>query len=477
MSGATPERLSAATLRKVPAGVAVPQYDRARMRPGVLHFGPGAFHRAHQAFYFDRMLHGDPGFGVCAVSLRSPDVRDALASQDGLYTLVEREAEPSFRIIGAVASILCAPAEPVAVWRGLTAPELRIVSATVTEKGYALTTAGELDLEHPGIRADLARPETPASFVGWLVEGLGRRRALGLAPPVVISCDNLSDNGRMLGRACAALAGARGDSDLAAWIEDEVAFPNSMVDAITPATDEALRADVERELGLRDAWPVQRERFVQWVVEDRLGADAEAFAGAGVTLARNVAPFERAKIRLLNGAHSTLAYVGLGLGYETVAQAMADPALARFVERMMREDIAPTVQASGIDVSGYIADVLARFRNPAIVHQLSQIAWDGSQKLRFRILETLTERLATGAPIARLTVPIAAWIQFVRRQAAAGAPLVDPLARELCALTEVDDFLALQGVFPPALSADPRVRAAVADTVLAIQMDPRAALG
>jgi len=475
------KRLSDATLAEVPANVRRPAYDRSAVKVGVVHFGPGAFHRAHQAFYFDEMLASRPDFGVCAVSLRTPDVRDALAPQDGLYTLVEREAEPTYRVIGAIREVLVASEDPEAVFRRLISPEVRFVTATVTEKGYCLTTAGELDPDHPDIRRDLENPERPVSLPGWIAEGLRRRRGEGLAPFIAISCDNLSDNGVKLRRAVVQFAEARGDADLARWIAAEAAFPSSMVDSITPATDDALRGEVAGALALKDAWPIQRERFVQWVVEDRLGADAEAFAAAGVTVAREVAPFERAKLRLLNGAHSTLAYVGLALGCETVSEAMADPALARFVERMMREDVAPTLHAPELDVPAYIGQVLDRFRNPTIVHRLSQIAWDGSQKLRFRLLETASEALAAGRPVDRLAVGVAAWIGFVLRQTAAGVPIVDPLAArlpEVAASTgdPVDRFLALAEVFPPALATDPRFRAAVARAYEALASDSRAAL-
>lgn len=475
------KRLSDATLAQAGAPVLTPAYDRTTLRTGVVHFGPGAFHRAHQAFYFDRMLAGRPDFGVCAVSLRTPDVRDALAPQDGLYTLAEKEADPTYRVIGSIREVLVAPEDPEAVLARLASPDVRFVTSTVTEKGYCLTTAGDLDLDHPDIRRDLQRPQAPASLPGWIVEALRRRRAAGLAPFAAISCDNLSDNGVKLRRAVLQLAETRGEADLARWIEAEAAFPCSMVDSITPATDEALRAQVDAALGLHDAWPVQRERFTQWVVEDRLGADAQAFAAAGVTVARAVAPFERAKLRLLNGAHSTLAYVGLGLGYETVFEVMGDPRLARFVERMMREDVAPTLDAPELDVPAYIGQVLARFRNPAIVHRLSQIAWDGSQKLRFRLLETASEALAAGRPADRLAVGVAAWIRFVMRQSAAGVPIVDPLAPLLVETAQaagpaVDRFLALDGVFPPALAADPRFRAAVAGAYEALANDPASAL-
>ena len=459
-------RLSEATLADVRPEVIRPAYDRASTRIGVVHFGPGAFHRAHQAFYLDRMLASDPTLAISAVSLHSDSVRTALAPQDGLYSLLEREAEPTLRVIGAIKEVLTAPRDPAAVFARLVDPAVRLVTATVTEKGYCLTPAGDLDIEHPEIRHDLGAPEAPLSFIGWLTEGLRRRRAAGLAGVTAISCDNLSGNGERLRRAVLQFAKARRDAELSRWIEDAVRFPVSMVDSITPATDEALRAEAAERLGLIDAWPIQRERFTQWVVEDQLGADAATFAAAGVTLTGDVAAFERAKLRLLNGAHSTLAYVGLGLGYESVAQAMADPRLAAFIETLMRQDIAPTLKpVAGFDLDRYIGDILARFRNPAIVHKLSQIAWDGSQKLPVRLFGTLVDALAQARPIGRLVVGIAAWMQFVRRQARAGVAIVDPLASELAAAglactgdaaMDVAIFRGLPGLFPPALdqSAD-----------------------
>ncbi len=454
-------RLSEVTLSQVAQGVEVPSYDRAGAPIGVVHFGPGAFHRAHQAWYFDKMLAAGAGaFAVAAVSLRSGGVRAALAPQDGLYVLATREAQPSFRVIGSIKAVLTAPETPEAVFAQLMSA--RLVTATVTEKGYCLTPAGGLDLAHPDIVHDLTRPPFPVSLVGWLAQGLARRRDAGLAPFLTLSCDNLPDNGGKLGRAVAAFARASGDDALADWIAREAVFPCSMVDSITPATDDALRDQVEAAVGLFDAWPVQREGFLQWVVEDRLGDLSPAFAAAGVTLTADVAAFERAKLRLLNGAHSTLAYVGLLKGHETVAQAMADRELAAFVETLMADDIAPSLDPGpDLDVPAYIAAILARFRNPAIVHRLSQIAWDGSQKLPVRILQTTADALAAGRSVARLAVPVAAWMRFIERRASGGGEIVDPLAGDLARRRGVAEFLALSRVFPRDLAANPVWRGAV----------------
>jgi fructuronate reductase len=478
----TAERLSNRTLARLPAAVRRPGYDRAAMDIGVVHFGPGAFHRAHQAWYFDRMLEADPRFAVSAVSLRSDDLRAALQPQDGLYTLIEREAEPRVQVIGSIAEVLTAPRAPQRVLDRLQDPAVRVVTMTVTEKGYCLTPSGDLDLEHSDIRRDLLGG-APSTLPGWMIAGLARRKAAGTGGLTAISCDNLSGNGKRLQRAVTQFAEASGRADLARWIEDEVRFPCSMVDSITPATDDDLRARAEAMLGLRDAWPVQRERFTQWVIETGALQDQAAFAAAGVTFTRDVAAFEKAKLRLLNGAHSTLAYLGLLLGYGTVAEAMADDRLAALLERLMRQDIAPAAgDAEGLDQPAYIGQILARFRNPAIAHQLSQIAWDGSQKLPFRLLETAAESLAAGRPVTRLAVGVAAWMAFVRRQVLAGVIIVDPMAGELARLaagapeTVADRLLNLEPVFGP-LGREPRFAGAVKEAYAVLAgNDPRQVL-
>lgn len=462
-------RLSRAALPSLPAEVRRPAYDLDAARVGVVHLGPGAFHRAHQACYLDDLLETDPRWGVSAVSLRSPGVRDALQPQDGLFTVAELEAETRLRVVGAVRELLVAPEQPQAVLARLASPEVRLVTLTITEKGYCLTPDGALDLDHPDVRADLSGAAAPSSAPGWLVAGLRRRREAGAGGLTLLSCDNLQDNGARLRRAVLGFA-ERTDPDLARWVEAEVRFPSSMVDSITPATDDALRARVADALGVDDAWPVQREAFRQWVVEDDLDPDAPDLAAVGVQLTADVAAWERGKLRLLNGAHSTLAYAGLLRGRETVADAMADHELAAVVERMMREDVIPTLAPTpGLDMQAYASDVLARFRNPAIRHLLSQIAWDGSQKLPFRVLGTVADALAAGRPVDRLALPIAAWMRFVVDRSREGVPLVDSLAEPLAALgrratggaDDVDLFLAEARVFPAELAAADAFRQAV----------------
>lgn len=451
-----PLRLNAVSYPAAIPGVALPAYDRDKVTVGVVHFGPGAFHRAHQAFYFDQLLAKDPRWGICAVSLKSPGVRDALQPQDGLYTLAQLDAETTFRVVGSIQEVLVAPEDPPSVFARLAAPDTRMVTLTVTEKGYCLTGDGKLDTANPDIVHDLAHPREPVSAVGYVVEGLRRRHQVGLPPYAVVACDNLADNGWRLKAAVVTFAEAI-DPALSAWIEAEGRFPRTMVDSITPATDDALRARVKTATGLTDAWPIQREAFTQWVVEDVLGDGAPDLASVGVTLTDDVRGFERAKLRLLNGVHSTIAYVGLLKGHETVFEAISDPALARIAEDLMVQDIIPTLTAPrGLDLAAYAQAILARFRNPEIRHLLSQIAWDGSQKLPFRILGTVVDALEAGRSVDRLALPLAAWMHFVRRRAASGEKIVDPLADRLVetaaactgdAKADVAAFLKLEPVF------------------------------
>jgi fructuronate reductase len=306
------------------------------------------------------------------------------------------------------------------------------------------------------------------SAVGYVVEGLRRRRAADLPAYTVLSCDNLPDNGGKLRRAVLQFAEAL-DEELALWIAGHATFPRSMVDSITPATDDALRERVADALGCVDAWPVQRERYTQWVIEDAFCNGRPAFERVGATMSDEIAGYDKAKLRLLNAPHSALAYLGSLLGIDTVAQAMATPVLAGFVERLMREAIAPNVAAPrGFDAQRYAGAILERFRNPAIAHRLSQIAWDGSQKIPVRLLGTIVDALAAGRPVDRLCLPVAGWMHFVRRQAHNGVALVDPLDDALTttglAMTgqggDVDAFLALDAVFAP-LSHDARFVAAL----------------
>ncbi len=466
----SPPRLSEASLHSARSGTILPTYDRGATRFGIVHIGPGAFHRAHQAYYVDTLLHSDKRWAISALSLKSSGLRDALAGQQGLYTLLELGTVPRARIIGAIRELLVGATDVDAAFARLASRDTRLVTLTVTEKGYCLDANNELDASNADIAHDLKNPGQPRSTIGWIVAGLKRRRAAGVAPFAVLSCDNLANNGAVLKRALVAFAG-QSDSDLAHYIEGEVVCPRTMVDSITPATDDALRKRSLAITGLQDEWPIQREPFTQWVVEDVPEMRDADWLSVGVTLAKDVSVYDRAKLRILNGSHSTLAYVGSLRGHESVADAMRDEQLAQFVELLMTEDLGPSLGAApGLDVEHYISAVLARFRNPGIRHLLSQIAWDGSKKLPVRIVTTIAEAMQAGRPIHRLVMPLAAWMRFVVRQAKADVAIVDPDAARLTAIgasctgeagADIGRFAVCEAVLPAALMTDERFRRAL----------------
>lgn len=472
MTQASTQHLSVRTLSQCKSGVQLPTYDRNAVSVGIVHFGPGAFHRGHQACYVDALLQKDPRWGICEVELRPGGSADALVAQDCLYTVAELEVHPKFRIVGSIREYLTVAEGAAPIFARLCDPAVKLVTMTVTEKGYCLGPDGGLDAQHSDIAHDLADPQHPVSLIGWIVEGLRQRRAKGVKPFIAMSCDNVFGNGHKLKRAVLDYAAALGDKEFAAWIEAEVRFPCTMVDSITPATTDEVRAKVTDGIGLIDEAPVQRERFLQWVIEDILGPDGPDFASVGADVIDDVEAYELAKLRLLNGAHSTLAYTGLLRGAPSVEAAMADKPLGAFVEAMMREDVIPTLRpVKGFDQGAYVSALLQRFRNPALTHLLYQIASDGSQKLPYRILAPIADNLAAGRPVGRLALPVAAWMRFVEREAKAGKSFNDPLSDALIAVgkactgkaeEDLPRFFALDKIFPADLVAKAAFRDAVA---------------
>jgi fructuronate reductase len=460
------ERLSDTTLATLPPEVARPAYDRGAVKAGVVHLGIGAFHRAHQAAVFDAALTaGDLRWGIIGVSLRSPGVRDQLVPQDGLYTLVEREGDARrLQVIGAVQTVLVAPEDPAAVVAALASSDTHIVTLTITEKGYKLDPAtGALIEADADVAADLASLGAPRTAPGFLVAALAMRRAAGLAPFTAISCDNLPHNGTRLAQAVLRMAAAH-DADLAAWIEAEGAFPQTMVDRIVPATTDADVADLAALLGVEDRAMVKTEPFTQWVIEDRFAGPRPDFAALGVQLTDDVAPWEEAKLRLLNGAHSGIAYLGGLASIDFVHEVVALPEGRHFVERLWDEAAATLAPPPGLDVAAYRAELMARFANAALQHRTRQIAMDGSQKLPQRLLATIAARRATGAPCPALALAVAAWMRWQGAADDAGKPYTvdDPLAaRTAAALEGVDTaeekvaaLLAIDAIFPHALAQD-----------------------
>ncbi|MCJ2184319.1 mannitol dehydrogenase family protein [Novosphingobium sp. 1949] len=455
------DRLSAAALGRLEGIAWLPAYARAAVRGGVVHFGIGAFHRAHQALVFEAMLAaGDPRWGVTGVSLRSAGVRDQLAAQDGLYTVLVREgAAQAMQVVGAVRSVLVAPEDPEAVVAALAAPDTFLVTLTVTEKGYCLDRAsGTLDTAHRDVAADLASLERPRTAAGFLVAGLARRKRLGLGPLTLLSCDNLPHNGALLARSVLAMARAH-DAELAAWIAENCRFPASMVDRIVPATTPEDIADLAVTTGLEDRAMVKTEPFLQWVIEDSFVGESPAFPVPGVILTRDVAPWEAAKLRLLNGAHSAIAYLGGLAGDAFVHDFVASPTGRRYLDRLWDELVPTLTLPEGFDPGTYRAQLMARFANSALQHRTTQIAMDGSQKLPQRLLAPLAERARCGADFVACALAVAGWVRWQAGRSDAGEDFAidDPAAAVLAG--------ALAG------ACDPRTRVEAALGVLDFRPD------
>lgn len=457
----------------VAPGIEVPTYDRSRP-PGIVHIGPGAFHRAHQAAYTDAVMQCFGGeWMIEGVSLRSPDVADQLNPQNGLYTLLVRGPDGvSARIVGSVRHVLVAPREPEAVLSALAALPTRIVSLTITEKGYGLDpSTGGLDRNHPAIAADLAVPRHPIGVIGLIVEALRRRQAARLPGFTVLCCDNLPSNGKVVKRLVTEFAEAVAPG-LAGYIAEAVSFPSTMVDRITPASSERTFEDARRLIGAEDRGAIETEPFSQWIIEDDFVAGRPDWDRAGALFVADVAPYEKMKLRMLNGAHSMLAYSGFIAGHRYVRDVMADRTLPALVGRHMRAAAATLDPVPGVDLDAYAADLEARFRNPAIAHETYQIAMDGTQKLPQRLVEPAVTALERGEPLDAFAFAVAAWMRYAtgRREDGAAYALRDPREGEIAALLakaggEPDAVFstldALPGLFPAALRQNPAWAAAV----------------
>lgn len=476
----TAPRLDTTLLNKLPKDTAVPGYDRGQAA-GIVHLGLGAFHRAHQAAYFDALMTaGETGWMIRGASLRSPRVADQLNPQDGLYTMVVRDGSQSrARIVGAVREVIVAPRAPERLVAALADPATVLVTLTVTEKGYHLDPdTGRLRDDDAAIRADLDRPDRPRTVPGVLSAALAARRAAGLAPFTVLSCDNLPDNGPRTRAAVTGFA-RRIDPALADWIDARGAFPASMVDRIVPATTPGDIAALAAATGYHDAGMVKTEPFSQWVVEDRFCHRRPPLERVGVQITDDVAGWERAKLRLLNGAHSALAYLGALAGHVHVHEAMAAPGFAAYVDRLWDEAEATLSPPAGFDATTYREALKARFGNAALNHSLVQIAMDGSQKLPQRLLASLRDARAAGRSVPAIELAIAAWMrwQFGEDEAGAAFTVDDPLAGATGAAVRqaggdaeqtVRALMAIEAVFGQDLLADDKLVRSLASRLKAL---------
>ncbi len=464
------KRLSNATLADVNRDVIKPEYDRSQVEPGIVHLGIGAFHRAHQACYTEAVLNQFGGsWGIIGASLRSPTVKQQLAEQDCLYTIVERCPDGErLQIIGAVKSVLVGPEDPIELRRLMSSDNIKIVSLTVTEKGYCHDPAtGNLNVDHPDIKHDLENPRSPRSAVGYIVAALKNRKEAGVRPFTPLSCDNLPHNGSVLQNVVTQFA-ERYDAELANWIKSEVTFPSTMIDRIVPATTEQDREALAEQLGLRDEGMVVAEPFSQWVIEDNFCNDRPEWEQVGALLTDDVQLFEKMKLRLLNGSHSTLAYCGYLAGFETVSDVMREPAFVKLCRTYMDREAGETLKVrTEFDVGRYKKQLRERFANPGLRHRTWQIAMDGSQKLPQRLLETLREQLAGNGHIEIICIAVAAWIRYVSGVDEKGNTIevLDPYAQKLKAICDANknepaamakEIISIQEIFGSDLAGQAR---------------------
>lgn len=438
-------KLTEQNLSQLPDQVRVPRYDRRQVTHGIVHFGVGGFHRAHQALYLDNYLEQHPGdWGICGVGLLEFDrkMRDTMAAQDCLYTLVERSPEgDNARVIGSITRYLFAPDDREAVIETLAAPQCRIVTLTITEGGYYVVEGtGELDANHPAIQHDLQHPHKPHSVYGFLTSALARRRQQGLPPFTVLSCDNLQGNGDLVKKMLTAFAEQQ-NPDLGQWIAEHVAFPNSMVDRITPSTTPADIQMVRDRFGVDDEWPVVAEPFLQWVIEDEFCAGRPDWEAVGVQLTDNVKPYEMMKLRLLNASHSLMGYLGVLFGYTYSSEAMDDALIRQVAERMMNEVSSTLPPLPGIQLDRYKQTLIERFANPKVRDQLSRLCLNGSDKIPKFILGSVRDKLAQGESILYLSFAIAVWFRYLHGKDDQGRDLVinDPLADVLVERAHAED--------------------------------------
>jgi mannitol 2-dehydrogenase len=471
MSDPVPQPLNARTLAYWSDRLPAPADDRGRVTPGVVHFGVGGFHRAHQAMYLDRLMNEGQAldWGICGVGVMPADrkMKEVMDAQDGLYTLVLKHSDGTYepRVIGSIVAYLFAPDDPEAVIETMAAPSIRIVSLTVTEGGYNISdVTGEFDQANPDVVGDLEPGAVPRTTFGLITEALRRRRERGLMPFTVMSCDNLQGNGHLARRAFTTFARLR-DPDLGDWVEREVSFPNCMVDRITPVTTDADRAEVTERFGIEDQWPVVCEPFTQWVLEDAFTAGRPPYEGVGVQVVDDVEPYELMKLRLLNAGHQALCYFGYLCGYRFVHQAAQDPLFQAFLLGYMDTEATPTLPpVPGVDLGEYKRTLIARFSNPQVRDTIARLCAESSDRIPKWLLPVIRLQLETGGEISRSAAVVASWARYAEGADEQGEPIevVDRLASRLVPLArrqraDPGVFIANRQLFGD-LAADERFR-------------------
>ncbi|CAA0093600.1 Polyol:NADP oxidoreductase [Zhongshania aliphaticivorans] len=451
------------------------RYQREQHRVGIVHLGIGAFHRAHQAWYTEQVLAQFGGhWRITGVSLRSERVHAQLAPQDCLYTLEIRDgAKRERQLIGAIANILVAPKEPENVIAALAAADTSVVTLTITEKGYYLApSTGELAKDHIDLQHDREHIKQPRTALGFLTAAMAERRQQQRPGLTVISCDNMSTNGKKLRQALLEFSRII-DPTLADWIAKHCRFPNTMVDRIVPATTPDDLRHLEHELGLEDQGAVFSEPFSQWIIEDNFAGPVPQWNKVGVQYVADVTPFENMKLRLLNASHSAIAYIGAVAGYNTVDQVIAKPSLHRFIEKLMQEEAAPTLRMPAtFDLNAYQQNLLQRFANSALQHQCQQIAIDGSQKIPNRLFPILRWQLQYHGSISLTTAALAAWVRYLQGVDEFGNrySIEDPMAAQFAAIfkdqrksarTALVELRQIETLFPADIASNDKVFSAI----------------
>ena len=462
--------LSAATLGDLDPRVTVPTYDRSALTPGIVHIGVGGFHRSHLATYADELAStGHREWAIVGSGVMPTDARMAqvLGAQDGLYTLVTRsDQETSVQVIGSIVDFTLAASDAEPLVSRIADPATKILSLTVTEGGYPVD---EDTRSFDPTRAPTSRD----SAFGIIVAALGRRRDLEIGPLTVMSCDNVIENGAV---ARAAVLGVADDFDpsLARWIEENVTFPNGMVDRITPATTDADRVALAEEFGLGDGWPVVTEPFRQWVIEDAFVAGRPPWEELDITVTRDVEPYELMKLRLLNAGHSSMAYLAALAGIELVDEAIRDPVIRRFLSRFLQDEAGPVLpDIPGIDVPAYQANLIERFSNPAIGDQIARLCMDGSAKLPKFLLPTIRNQLRVGGPVTLCALSLAGWCSYLVGVADDGGAIEPGADSDLAnarrlaeeSLSNPARFLSYRRVFGDDLPANDRFRSEFVDAL------------